>query len=140
MQLQFLHFALGAKSSLPSGKAKLAIEFTSPVHPEKTGYGIYRIGEGPNHVGYVTQFEPVGAREAFPCFDEPSIRATFQVRCPAPSSAVPLMVSFSLEILTIFCSISSNLSFQSGLMQLQTRQSSRNGRSSKMMFSCLRRR
>jgi aminopeptidase 2 len=51
----------------------------------------YKDADGNDKYMVVTQFEPVDARQAFPCWDEPAIKATF---------SVTLVVPFALEALS----------------------------------------
>ncbi|XP_064456765.1 thyrotropin-releasing hormone-degrading ectoenzyme-like [Ornithodoros turicata] len=60
----------------------MRINFTSPF---SDGRGLYK-DEGQATRAYATLFDPIGAREAFPCFDEPLFKATFNVTVIHPSA------------------------------------------------------
>ncbi|HEX3941089.1 MAG TPA: M1 family metallopeptidase [Acidobacteriaceae bacterium] len=67
-----LHFA----QSLPAGQVTLAIKYTGILNNELRGF---YLSKTPQRNYAVTQFEPTDARRAFPSFDEPEMKATFDV-------------------------------------------------------------
>lgn len=62
-------------------KAQLELHFLGQLNDDLVGF--YRSGytKADGTKGYIatTQMEPTGARQAFPCFDEPALKATFDV-------------------------------------------------------------
>jgi aminopeptidase N len=63
-------------SALPVGKASLQIHFTGLLNNELRGFYLSKTGRR-NYA--VTQFEPTDARRAFPCFDEPALKASYDI-------------------------------------------------------------
>lgn len=61
---------------LPAGKATLSIQFTGILNSQLRGFYLSKTSRR-NYA--VTQFESTDARRAFPCFDEPAFKATFDV-------------------------------------------------------------
>jgi aminopeptidase N/puromycin-sensitive aminopeptidase len=61
---------------LPAGKATLAIAYTGILNNELRGFYLSKTARR-NYA--VTQFESTDARRAFPCFDEPAFKATYDV-------------------------------------------------------------
>lgn len=64
----------------------LSIEFYGILNDQMRG--LYRssyVGlDGSSHTMATTQFEPTDARRAFPCFDEPALKATFCLKVTIP--------------------------------------------------------
>jgi len=61
---------------LPAGKASLAITYTGILNNELRGFYLSKTAKR-NYA--VTQFEATDARRAFPSFDEPAFKATYDV-------------------------------------------------------------
>lgn len=59
----------------------LTLEFSSKL--EQTPLGLYRVKEAERWYAF-TQFEPLEARRAFPCFDEPRFKTPFTVSLTVP--------------------------------------------------------
>ena len=69
-------------SSLPAGsKAKLVLDFTGILNDNMAGFyrSTYKGQDGSTKYMATTQMEPTDARRAFPCFDEPALKASFTV-------------------------------------------------------------
>jgi alanyl aminopeptidase len=76
------------ESAIPQGPAQIRISYSGIVRQGDTS-GIFHLEDKRNHYIY-TQFESTDARDAFPCFDEPSFKTPWQLtlRVPAQDSAV----------------------------------------------------
>jgi len=66
---------------LPAGRAELLIEFSGILNDKLHGFyrSSYKGADGQDKPLASTQFESTDARRAFPCWDEPSLKAVFQV-------------------------------------------------------------
>ena len=86
---------------IAAGPATLELAFTGILSDGLAGFyrSTYTDDAGVTHVIATTQFEHSDARRAFPCFDEPSLKATFQVNLTVPRDL--LAVSNSPEIVNV---------------------------------------
>ena len=66
---------------LPTSRAKLELSFSGELNDRLHGFyrSTYQSASGETRVLAATQFEPTDARRAFPCWDEPNKKATFNV-------------------------------------------------------------
>src|SRR5881275_2881819 len=76
-------------NELAIGEHSLALEFSGTITPK--GRGFYYMpyqeqGTGAKKIALGTQFEPSDARRFFPCWDEPSFRARFQLTAVLPEN------------------------------------------------------
>ena len=88
-------------SEVPAGKALLIIQFSGTINHSMAGFyrSLYKPAvepaksvpkDGEDHVMFSTQFESSDARRAFPCFDEPNLKASFDVSIEIPEDQVAL--------------------------------------------------
>ena len=66
---------------IKKGKAVLNIKFKGMINESMRGFykSIYVLPDGNKKIMATTQFEPNDARRAFPCFDEPELKARFSI-------------------------------------------------------------
>lgn len=72
--------------SIGAGEKQLNLHFTGILNDKMRGFyrSKYEVSGDTLHMA-VTQFESTDARRAFPCFDEPSMKAIFDVTLMVPS-------------------------------------------------------
>ena len=72
---------------IPAGRASLEIDFTGELNDRLRGFyrSRYTDADGSERYLATTQFEATDARRAFPCWDEPAAKATFDVTLVVPS-------------------------------------------------------
>jgi puromycin-sensitive aminopeptidase len=72
--------------ALRSGEWTLRLEFCGILNDQLHGFyrSTFKDAEGRTHVMAATQFEAVDARRAFPCWDEPALKAVFGVTLVVP--------------------------------------------------------
>ena len=86
---------------IPTGDAVLAIGFKGTMNNAMAGFYRARYKptvtpaastykEGDYHYMFSTQFEACDARRAFPCFDEPNLKASFEFEIEIPEGQVAL--------------------------------------------------
>jgi puromycin-sensitive aminopeptidase len=74
-------------SALPAGPAVLEIGFNGILNDQLHGFyrSTFTDPSGVKHTIATTQFENTDARRAFPCWDEPAFKSTYQVNLTVPS-------------------------------------------------------
>jgi len=79
-QTQTTKVVFGQKLAKGS-KAKLEMKFTGTLNDKMAGFyrSTYKNTDGSEGVMATTQMEATDARRAFPCFDEPSLKAEFTI-------------------------------------------------------------
>ena len=73
---------LTADGDIPTGEGVITLEYTTPYNQNLNS--AYQVKRGDDSY-IVTQFEPLGAREAFPSFDEPKFKVPFTLSITSPS-------------------------------------------------------
>ena len=83
------------------GAGKLSIEFDGIIQESSNGF--YKTKclsrDGSVRFAAATQFEASYARKAFPCFDEPSFKATYDITIVADKSRTVLSNMVQLNLL-----------------------------------------
>lgn len=85
---------------LAIGKAKLTLSFRGVLNEHMRGFYASRYHiDNKEHIMATTQFEANDARRCIPCFDEPSMKATFQVSLviPKDKEAISNMLPLSID-------------------------------------------
>ncbi len=91
---------LSFKQGLPPGAVRLKMLFSGILNDKM--HGFYRssyVSDGKTRYLATTQFESTDARRAFPCFDEPAMKAVFDISLTVPT--VSTAISNTIPVQTL---------------------------------------
>lgn len=77
--------ALVLDKPIAAGDIVISMKYSAPL--DETPTGLYRVKDGDGWYAF-TQFEPLEARQAFPCFDEPRFKTPFLTTITAPAGKI----------------------------------------------------
>ncbi|KAI5299773.1 hypothetical protein KEM55_001781, partial [Ascosphaera atra] len=94
-------FKFPSKITPAGADAKLVIDFSAKINDHMAGFSRAKYTpavtpheatptDGQSHYMFSTQFEACDARQAFPCFDEPNLKATFDFEIEIPKGLTAL--------------------------------------------------
>jgi len=85
--------------SLDIGKSKLTLVFRGILNDKMHGFyrSRYEVAGKEYHMA-TTQFEATDARRAFPCFDEPSAKAVFDIKLIVPNKSIAISNTMPISI------------------------------------------
>ena len=79
---------LGVEKPLAAGPATIHITYAGTLNSEMRGFYLGKDDQGRKYAA--TQFEATDARRAYPSFDEPAYKATFDITAVAPKGMVAI--------------------------------------------------
>ena len=79
-------------AKLDAGDVVLQLEFVGELNDKMAGFyrSKYTTDDGEERYAATTQFEPTDARRAFPCWDEPALKAKFSITLTVPKDRLAL--------------------------------------------------
>ena len=91
---------LGLGETAQPGTSRLSLSFTGTLNDQLRGFyrSTFTDDDGEERVIATTQFESTNARRAFPCWDEPDLKAVFEVTLVVPDDL--MAVSSGAEVRT----------------------------------------
>jgi puromycin-sensitive aminopeptidase len=78
--------------AFPPGPCTIALKYSGKISEEMRGFyrSRYKAADGSERYMGTTQFEATSARRALPCFDEPALKAVFEVTILAPKDRIAI--------------------------------------------------
>jgi puromycin-sensitive aminopeptidase len=94
---------LSAIDTLSPGKYTLSLTFSGILNDKLCGFyrSTFQDEAGNEQVIATTQFEETDARRAFPCFDEPALKAIFSITLDVPLGLFAVSNSGELEVVEL---------------------------------------
>lgn len=113
----YVTLRLNTNARFPASQYRLIQNFVVNVTDGNAGFyeSFYKDEDGSLKRVLSTQFEPTDARKAFPCFDEPQLKATFKLTIVHPNDTI------AIANFPIVCRLSSDLYHRSIDLSLGSR-------------------